>query len=382
MDKLPITVRRSIELLGLIAVGFILSAGKDVIMPILMAAFMSMLLLPVYRWLRKKRVPEFLAILLSLLLLVVVVGSVGIFLSFQVASLLQDIPAMQKNLNIHWNTISHWIADRWNIPIRKQLTIINKQVSGLGTNMAGTLQGAALSLTNIFVFIGLVPIYIFMLLFYKQQIRKFIMLWFHKETHEQVTEAFNETQVMVKYYLVSLLIQITYLTILLGGILLLFGIKHALLIGVAFGILNLIPYIGALVGNLLGVLLTLTSSSQLWQIWLVLGVIAFVQFLDNNILMPRIVGSKVKINSLASIVGIVIGGALAGISGMFLSIPVMAVLKIVFDKSPTLCQWGVLLAEPDTSKKKDKGPMAELKQDLVNKRNDEVKDENEKRGDK
>ena len=158
-------------------------------------------------------------------------------------------------------------------------------------------------------------------------------LWYNNEEHPKVQEAVRETEVIIKYYLVGIMIQIAYLIILLGGILFIFGIKHAILIGITFAILNLIPYLGALVGNLIGVLLTLTTSQEMWQIWAVLGTIAFVQFLDNNILMPRIVGSKVKVNALVSIVSIIIGGAMAGVSGMFLSIPAMAVLKILFDKS-------------------------------------------------
>ncbi|MDB5013732.1 MAG: family transporter, partial [Daejeonella sp.] len=139
--------------------------------------------------------------------------------------------------------------------------------------------------------------------------------------------------------------QITYITVLLGGILLLMGIKHAILIGVIFAILNLIPYLGALIGNVIGVLLTVSSSQEGWQIIAVLCVIAFVQFLDNNILMPRIVGSKVRINALCAIVGVFIGGSLAGISGMFLSLPIIAVLKIIFDRSPLFAHWGVLLGD-------------------------------------
>jgi predicted PurR-regulated permease PerM len=132
---------------------------------------------------------------------------------------------------------------------------------------------------------------------------------------------------------------------LLGGILLLFGIKHAILIGAIFAVLNLIPYLGALLGNLIGVLLTLSSSPELLPVVIVLGSIAFVQFLDNNILMPRIVGSKVKINALATIVGVIIAGSLAGIPGMFLSLPIIAVLKIIFDRTDNLKQWGVLLGD-------------------------------------
>ena len=132
---------------------------------------------------------------------------------------------------------------------------------------------------------------------------------------------------------------------LLGGILMILGIKHALLIGILFAILNLIPYIGVLIGNIIGVLLTLTSSAELGPILTVLITIAAVQFLDNNILMPKIVGSKIRINALTSIVAVITGGALAGISGMFLSLPVVAVLKVVFDRSNSFKQWGLLFGD-------------------------------------
>jgi predicted PurR-regulated permease PerM len=78
-----------------------------------------------------------------------------------------------------------------------------------------------------------------------------------------------------------------------------------------------------------------------------------VQFLDNNILMPRIVGSKIKINALVSIIGVFIGGSIAGISGMFLSMPIIAVLKIIFDRSESFKQWGVLFGD----ERPDKNPM-------------------------
>ncbi|MNY22518.1 pheromone autoinducer 2 transporter [compost metagenome] len=112
-----------------------------------------------------------------------------------------------------------------------------------------------------------------------------------------------------------------------------------------FAILNLIPYVGALIGNIIGVMLTLTSSTELWPVITVLGVIAAVQFLDNNILMPRIVGSKVKINALFAILGVIIGGSIAGVSGMFLALPIIAVLKVIFDRTDTFRQWGVLLGD-------------------------------------
>ncbi|OKS86159.1 hypothetical protein RG47T_1610 [Mucilaginibacter polytrichastri] len=129
-----------------------------------------------------------------------------------------------------------------------------------------------------------------------------------------------------------------------------FGIEHAFLIGLIFAVLNLIPYVGALIGNIIGVLLTIASSTSLSPVVTVLVVIAAVQFLDNNILMPRIVGSKVKINALVSIIGVVLGGSLAGVSGMFLSMPIIAVLKLIFDRTEMFKQWGVLFGDERPAK--------------------------------
>ncbi len=122
----------------------------------------------------------------------------------------------------------------------------------------------------------------------------FIFLWFPEKNHLEIREAAHEIELMIQSYLIGLLIQITYITVLSGSTLLIFGIKHALLIGIIFAILNIIPYIGAILGNLIGILLTLSSSQELWDALTVLLVIATVHFLDTNILMPRIVGSKVK----------------------------------------------------------------------------------------
>ena len=345
MKYLPLTVRRSIELLGLCALGLIIVLGQNVIMPLLMAFFIAMLLLPMFRWFRKYKVPEIIAIVLCIILFFLVIALITFFLSWQIGGFVSDIDTIQKNLSVHWNNLSTWINSKTNYTADQQLEMMRNQGSKLGSNIAGYLQGAVVSLSGILIFLGLLPIYIFLILFYRNLLIRFVYLWFGDHDHIKVENAIRETEGIVKYYLFGLMIQIGYLTVLLGGILMLFGIKHALLIGITFAILNLIPYLGALIGNLIGVLLTLTTSQELWQIWAVLGTIAAVQFLDNNILMPRIVGSKVKVNALASIVGIVIGGTVAGISGMFLSIPVMAVLKIIFDKTDHLRQWGILLGD-------------------------------------
>jgi len=331
--------------MGLYFLGMIIFIGRDVITPIVMAFFLSIILLPAYRWLRSHRLGEGLSIALSLLLMIVVVAGIVWFFSSQISRLVDDFPQIKTNVKGHLSTLSTWAGKRFGISAAKQTEMISDYNDKLLNYAAGLLGGAASSVTGVLVFIGLLPIYTFLMLFYKNLLLRFVFLWFPPKSHSKVEEAMRESEIIIKSYLVGLLIQITYITILLGGILLAIGIKHAILIGAIFALLNLIPYVGALIGNVIGVLLTISSTQEVWPIFAVLGTIAFVQFLDNNILMPRIVGSKVKINALATIVGVIVAGALAGISGMFLSLPVIAVLKIIFDRTDSFKQWGVLLGD-------------------------------------
>ncbi|MHA4845362.1 AI-2E family transporter [Flavitalea antarctica] len=345
MKEFPLTVRRSIELIGLFVLGMILVAGNGVITPLLLAFFLSVVFLPLHRRLMNKKVPEILSISICILILFILLGLIVWFFSAQIGKLIQDFPQLEKNVMHHLNELSTWVNKKTNFSTERQLNIIREQSSKIINNAGSMLGGAATSVTSIFVLLGLVPIYIFLIMFYKNLLLRFIFLWFPPSSHDSLKDAMEETQIIVKSYLIGLLIQITYITILLGGVLMLFGNKHALLIGVIFAILNLIPYVGALIGNIIGVLLTITSSDEMAPVWTVLIVIAAVQFLDNNILMPKIVGSKVRINALASIVGVIIGGAVAGVSGMFLSLPVIAVLKIIFDRAESFKQWGVLFGD-------------------------------------
>ncbi len=379
VNEMPLTVRRSIEAVGLCAAGALIITGQQVVMPLLLALFISILMLPLFRWLTKHKVPQGLAIVLCIVALFVVIAGIGVLLSWQIGKFLSDFDSIKKNLTVHWNSLSTWISGKTGYSVDQQFALIKKQGGSLGSNIAGRLQGAMASLSGIFLFLGLLPIYIFLILFYRNLLLRFVYLWFTEDQHPKVKSAVRETEVMVKSYLLGLLIQIAYLTILLSIILLCFGIKHAILIGITFAILNLIPYLGALIGNLIGVLLTLATSQQLWQIWAVLGAIAVVQFLDNNILMPRIVGSKVKVNALASIVGIVIGGVMAGIAGMFLSIPVMALMKIVFDRSQAMRQWGVLLGDDVPDRSPMSSRMLRLKHKLEDKRDEEVEEKVDKK---
>jgi predicted PurR-regulated permease PerM len=351
MQSLPLTVKRAIELIGLVVLGMVIVAGQQIIMPLLMAFFISLVLLPVYRFLVRKKLPKTLAVFLSLLLMIIVTGAIMLFVTMQIKPVLRDFPTIKSNIAKHINELSVWFDKTTHISTNQQSKIINDQSQQILDYAGGFLGGAAGSVGSALVFFALMPIYTFFILFYKNILVQFVYMWFPPANHPKVREVLTETESIIKSYIGGLLIQITYITILLGGGLLILGIPYALLIGIIFAILNLIPYVGALFGNIIGVLLTLSSSPDLGAVLTVLVTIAVVQFLDNNILMPRIVGGKVRINALASLAGVFVGGALAGISGMFLSLPMLAVAKVVFDRSEQFKQWGVLFGDKLPEKK-------------------------------
>jgi hypothetical protein len=94
-----------------------------------------------------------------------------------------------------------------------------------------------------------------------------------------------------------------------------------------------------------------------------------VQIIDNNILVPLIINTKVQINAFVSIVGIIIGGGIAGVAGMFLAIPILAILKIIFDRIESLEPWGYFMGDNVPKNfiwKNKKTPIAEKESKTTN----------------
>jgi len=352
IQQLPLTVKRSIELLGVILLAFVIIQLQNIIMPMLMALVASIALLPVYRFLVRKRIPNGISIFLTMLLMIIVLSLIVFFISSQLKPLINNFSVIKLNVINHINVISNWLSNKTGISTIQQTQLIKQQTNNFIDSAGNYFNNAMGSISTVLIFFGLFPIYTFLILYYKIVLRNFLLLWFNHDETFQVGDTIKSIESIIQSYIVGLLIQFAYMTILLGGTLMIFGINYSLLIAVIFAVLNLIPYIGAFIGNIIGVLLTLSSSPDLNSVFTVLIIITVVQFLDNNILMPYIVGSKIRINALISLFGVFIGGALGGIAGMFLSLPLMAVFKIIFDHTEQFKKWGVLFGDDKPIKNK------------------------------
>ncbi|GAB3933183.1 AI-2E family transporter [Mucilaginibacter myungsuensis] len=337
----PFYFQTTTVLLGLVLVVFICSVLTDLLVPLAFAAFLSILLNPLCNRLQKWGVSQILAIILTLTIAVIFVSALFYFLSTQIAQFTESLPMLKSKFDSMSHDLQQWIEHKFGIATKKQTGMIQDALNN-SQAMVGKTVGTLLGTLSI---IFLLPVYMFLMLYYKTLILNFIFEIFKEENSKNVAEILTETKGAIQSYIVGLLIEMLIVAAMNSVALLLLGVKYAVLIGCIGAILNLIPYLGGIVAILLPVLMaTVTKDGFTTQLG-VIGAYAVIQFIDNNILVPRIVSSKVQINALISIIVVLLGNQLWGVSGMFLSIPIIAVLKIIFDRIDDLKPWGKLLGD-------------------------------------
>jgi predicted PurR-regulated permease PerM len=266
----------------------------------------------------------------------------------------QDIPSIKVHLNEHFIALQNWIKDKFHVSFAEQNAYLNEQADKLKETGTGYISHTFFSITEAVMLLILMPIYTFLLLFYKEHIRKFLFAVFKQEYSHGVQNVLIKTKLMIRSYMVGLLIEMGIVAAGNSIGLVLLGVKYAIFFGVLAAVLNLIPYIGMFTATLFTVLVTLTTSDNTSDIIWIVVIFYSIHIVDVNFLMPKIVASRLRINALISIIGVVIGGALTGISGLFLSIPAIALLKIICDEVEELKPWGMLMGDETTYSKKSK----------------------------
>lgn len=338
--ELPFYLKASVILLGLALLFYILFLLKDILVPICFAALLGILLNPIVNKLMCWKIPKVAGILLAILLAIMVAAGIIIFISAQLASFSELAPQFQQRGTEILDGITAWVADTFNISKQVQLNKLNEAMQS-GQAYIGKTLTTVMGLIGVVV---LLPIYTFLILYYKPLFLNFFYDVFENKHVEKVTEVLNETKTAIQKYIQGLLIEMAIVAALNSAALLILGVKYAILIGIIGAILNLIPYIGGLVAIALPVMMSIVTGDGGYTTPLfIVGAYGLIQFIDNNIIVPRIVSSKVEVNAFFSIVIVLFGGALWGVSGMFLSIPFLAICKIIFDRIDNLKPWGHLL---------------------------------------
>jgi len=336
----PFYIKAPIILLGLVITIYILYVIQDILVPLAFATLIAILLNPLATRL-ERFFPKIVSISIAMLIAVVVIVLLFYFLSSQVAHFFDDLDAIKLKLSQLFHTTQQWLQTQFGLSSKKQVQMLNDAANSSKAMLGQTLSGVLGMLSVVL----LIPVYTFLIMLYKTLILNFLFEVFSEENQSKVMEIITETKAAIQSYIVGLLIETSIVAVMNSAALLILGVPNAILIGVIGAILNLLPYIGGIIAIALPVLMATVTLDGFTTQLLIIAAYTLIQFIDNNILVPRIVSSKVQINALISIVIVLMGAALWGVSGMFLSIPFIAVLKIVFDRIDGLKPWGKLLGD-------------------------------------
>lgn len=347
----PFYERLALTLIGFLALGYLIIIGKDLLDPMIFGFIFAILLLPIANFLEKKcRLPRSASSLISILLLIGFVYGVLYLVGSQISKVANDWPMLKNQVTQSLQDLQQWIQTAFHINTEKQMSYVHSTADKLmasGGDVLGTTFGAISSLMLFYVFI---LIFTFFILLYRRLLLRFIIWVFRDENQHIVMDIVENIQSILRQYILGLLLEMVIVAAVAISVFLLIGIKYAALLGIIVGLFNIIPYIGIFTALLLSAIITFATGS-IKDTLLVMGSVIGIHAVDANLLLPTIVGSKVRLNALISFVGIIVGEMIWGLSGMFLSIPVIAIFKIIFDRIESLKPWGYLLGGDNENKK-------------------------------
>ena len=346
----PFYARLSMVLTSVVLLLFLLHEGKSIIIPLFFSMLIAFMLLPVTKWLERRRLSRTLAAMLSILLFVVFIAGVVFFLGQQIADFSKELPLLGARIQGWTKDIQQWVSMKYKLDYTHQIEYINKAGAGMANYASIIAQAFFLALTGFVIWTIFVFIFTFFMLTHRALLKRFITSLFSTRYQSRVTEVMSETRLLANSYISGLMIEMVIVAVLNCIMFLIFGIKYAFLLGILAAVLNIIPYLGIYTAAAIAGIITLSNGSPSHALTAVL-ILLGVHFIDANILLPRIVGARVKMNPLITIVAVLMGSMLWGIPGMFLFIPLAAMLKIIFERVEGLKPWAILMGTDETEKK-------------------------------
>lgn len=291
------------------------------------------------------RFPPSLAIIISIICAAAVFGGLVYFFSYQIASFGDDLPELKRALEDKIARLQTFIIENFNISRRDQTKWVNQKVQESANSGGEYILGFFSATTSLMASLALIPIYVFFLTYYKEKYKRFIVIISGDQNQENVLNIIKKVSNVSQKYLKGLFLDMLILAVLNSAGFLLLGIKHAILFGVLAAILNIIPYIGVLIGSILPVTMALITKDEIGYAIGAAGVCVVVQFLDNNFITPYVVGSSVSINPLTATIALVASAMMWGVAGMILCMPLTGMLKVICDHVESLKPYGYVIGE-------------------------------------
>jgi predicted PurR-regulated permease PerM len=323
----------------------ILKYGKPFLVPIAFAALISMLLLPISQWLQRKGVNKAVAIILSMLVFVGFFVLVGFFISWQVTDLSKDASDIERQFTTQYDHVQKYITEKLGISKAEQNQMMKEQQASTPGKLSAMISGLIAGVGGLLTDMILVLVYIFLFTYFRNYLKRFVIRMVPQDQESNAQKILHRSQKVTQKYLTGMALMIVGLWIMYGIGFSIVGVKNAIFFAILCGLLEIVPFVGNLIGTGLTIIMALAQGGGMNMVLGVVITYAVVQFLQSYILEPLVVGSEVNLNPLFTILSLIAGEFIWGIPGMILAIPVMGVVKIVCDNVEPLQPYGQLIGE-------------------------------------
>lgn len=342
---LPFYAKTTIFMVGLFAFFAMLNIAQTILIPLVFALIIAIVLHPVVNFLMRLHIYRVIAIVIALFITILLIAGLGVLLYSQASRFSDSWPLLVDRISALFNESITWSSGYFDIKPQNIHEWITKTKTELINTSGSAIGQTLMNVGSAMVVIFLIPVYIFLILFYEPLLLDFMRKLFGTTNQSQVSEIITQTKTVIQRYLIGLLIEAALMAAMEIATLWILGVEYAILLGIIGALLNVIPYLGGLVAVALPMMVALATKTSGWYAVYILVIYYIIQLIDNNYIVPKIVASKVKINALFSIIVVIAGNALWGVPGMFLSIPLLAIVKLIFDHIDQLKPWGFLLGD-------------------------------------
>ena len=351
MKSLKPLIRISLLLLTIILFIYGVIAAKQFLFPLAIGAMFAYLLFPIANFLEKHRFPRILAILTSIAFALVIIGVIVFLFYRQLTKMFADFDTLKESANTNIELLQHNLENLLGLQDNRLEQFLKTQVDQFFQGNGGELGKAFSTTTGTILRIVLLPIYVFLFLYYRTKFAYFILKIVRKEQKHVTIKILRDISTVAARYMGGVSIVVLILCVLNSTGLLIIGVDYAILLGITSAFFNFIPYFGTLMGGAIPLLFVLlTTSDPLHYGLYVMILYAIVQVIENNILTPNIVGGNVKINPFFIILGLMMGGMVWGIPGMLVVVPFLAILRIIFYHIESMQPYAFLLGPRGTQK--------------------------------
>lgn len=348
--RLPFYIRYTIVIVCLVFTVIILQGASSFFIPLFAGLLVAILLLPIATFLERFHIPRSIACLVAVFCFIISFSIVNFFLTAEISGFAKELPNIIVKIKILFASLQQWVSIKFHVNNAQQLDFLNNFFNELLNGFSGFLSRFFFSLGNIIIWILFICIYAFLILYYRDLLGKFVVKLVEKEYPKEMPVIIIENKKVIRGYIMGLLAEFTIMLVLISTVLLILGIKYALLLAIITAMLNIIPYIGIYTATLIAMMVTYAYSSGSTAITVGI-VLLIIHLLDGIILLPKMVGSRMKLNPFIMIVAVITGDIVWGIPGMFLFIPLAAMLKIIFQNIESLEAWAILFGEEEKKKK-------------------------------